>query len=631
MNFFEQQEKARRKSKFLIFYLVIAIVLIILAVNCTIVGAIVILFLSQANNTTGEVLTRQEISLSDLQILFYTVSLYVSPVVILTILIGTIFKMYTLNKGGVTVANMVNATPIDDLPDNLAKKQFKNVVEEMAIASGMPVPGLFVMTQEDSINAFVAGKNPDDTVMVITQGALDSFSRDELQGVVGHEFSHILNGDMHINMRMMGILGGLFIIGQAGYYFIRIMGRSSNSTNRSNNSQSTIAFWFVGLGLFFIGYFGLFLGRVIKAAMSRQRERLADAASVQYTRNPLGLILALKRIQQSKVGGDLNSKNADDLSHMCFWPTMKVMKKNRFATHPPIEERIKALDPQNQYTQITPIIHTPKEKTKELTMSETIRREAITAIMAQQDEQKANEVQNSKDAEKGFVIFIGLLVVVFFVFFVGEIFNLNELLKSTFIYALYLTIIVPVIYYFIRKLYRARKAELDLQKDSTQSDKETSYSSAKIVSIIGFTSFLLLGVILASFVGKQNIENTIKISHYQKVDAKVDSHFREIIQSPLKGVSKITISFQYNKNLYKPTLIREYRVADDNTIHWADYIKGDHVQIYINPNNVYDYIYLGETEYIQGILFNLSPILFIMIGVVGLLVISLKKAPNKKG
>ncbi|MDQ1363395.1 MAG: hypothetical protein QG652_1256, partial [Pseudomonadota bacterium] len=210
-----------------------------------------------------------------------------------------------------------------------------NVAEEMAIASGMPVPQLFVLVKELSINAFVAGFRPTETVMVVTRGALNQLNRDELQGVAGHEFSHILNGDMRINLRLLAILAGILLIGKIGGWLLR-------SAKEAEGRFAVFAFLF-GLVLFVVGYAGLFCGRVIKAAISRQREYLADASSVQFTRNPKGLASALYKIKTSVSGAMLQSAYAEDLSHMCFGEAMSL--SGWLATHPPLDERIQTIDP----------------------------------------------------------------------------------------------------------------------------------------------------------------------------------------------------------------------------------------------------------------------------------------------
>ncbi|MGD9592503.1 MAG: M48 family metalloprotease, partial [Candidatus Berkiella sp.] len=343
MNFFEHQEKAKKKTFWLVLYFIIAIVCIILFIDVVFAAAIIYAqpehyFATSNVYTINDAMSNlNQNAIIDLMI---GVTVLVSPVIILVIFIGTLWKMYSLRDGGIAVAQMVQAQPISPSTTNFLEKRFINIVEEMSIASGVQVPKLFVM-QDKAINAFVAGIKPEDTVMVVTQGALEQLTRDELQSVVGHEFSHILNSDMQISVKLMGILGGLLLIGQAGYFMLRILGssnrRSSSSSNKKGSGNIVIVILIIGLGLLILGYIGLFFGRLIKAAVSRQRELLADASSVQFTRNPQGLVFALRRILESEKGTYLSSKNVEDISHLCFCTPRWTLFQSLLATHPPLE------------------------------------------------------------------------------------------------------------------------------------------------------------------------------------------------------------------------------------------------------------------------------------------------------
>src|SRR5690606_22353976 len=191
---------------------------------------------------------------------------------------------------------------------------------------------------EPGINAFVAGLRPTEAVLVVTRGALTGLDRDELQGVIGHEYSHILNGDMRINVRLMGLLSGLLLIAQIGRILLRSRGRG-----RRNKNGNQVAF--VGLALFIIGYIGVFFGALIQAAVSRQREFLADASSVQFTRNPDGIAGALWQILQHKEGSVLNTSHSQNLGHFCFGEPVRGHLTSLMATHPPLDERIRRVDP----------------------------------------------------------------------------------------------------------------------------------------------------------------------------------------------------------------------------------------------------------------------------------------------
>jgi len=225
---------------------------------------------------------------------------------------------------------MLGGRPIDSHTTDLNEKKLLNVVEEMAIASGTPVPRLYFLPDEDGINAFAAGHTTGDMVICVTGGALKYLTRDELQGVIGHEFSHILNGDMRLNLRLMGIVFGILCLTLIGRILLRTRGRKNPLP-------------LIGLLLMIVGSIGVFFGKLIKSAVSRQREFLADAASVQFTRNPDGLAGALKKVGSS--GSRIDDPNAEDASHFFFANGLSESAFTWMSTHPPLEERIRELDP----------------------------------------------------------------------------------------------------------------------------------------------------------------------------------------------------------------------------------------------------------------------------------------------
>jgi len=234
-----------------------------------------------------------------------------------------------------------------DSKDKLERRLI-NVVEEMSIASGMPVPSLFILDNEEGMNAFVAGQAPSDTVMVVTRGLLENLNRQELQGVVAHEFSHIFNADMRMNVRLIAILGGILALGQLGYFLLRSLRYKGYGRRSSGSSSNQMGLVVVGIAiaLLAVGYIGLFFGRLIKAAISRQREYLADASAVQYSRDSMGIANALYRIKNNGRGSLLDSNHAEDMSHMCFSNALNFSAfSNMLATHPPIDDRIKKLVP----------------------------------------------------------------------------------------------------------------------------------------------------------------------------------------------------------------------------------------------------------------------------------------------
>lgn len=329
MNFFDHQATARKKSLLLGILFLIAVALIVISTN--LICYFVFSFTDSNPLTLAEWFSSR-------------ISHYISAAIILTIFIGTIHQFINLAKGGSAVAEMARGRKVDLSSQDRLEQRFINLVEEMSIASGTMMPTLYIMDHEHSINAFVAGYEPTECVLVVTRGTLEQLTRDELQGVIGHEFSHILNGDMRINIRLIAILAGILLIGQIGQFLLR-SSFSRSHHYRSSRSKNDIALLFIGLTLICIGYTGLFMGRVIKAAISRQREFLADAASVQFTRNPEGIASALYKILDSQEGSQLRvTRHAEDLNHLCFSESIKLHLSGLLASHPPLNERISTID-----------------------------------------------------------------------------------------------------------------------------------------------------------------------------------------------------------------------------------------------------------------------------------------------
>lgn len=335
MNFFEHQDRARRNTRYLIF-LLIAAVLSLVAIT-TLLFATLAYFGEEHRNETAQT-TWQGIMHALSPSAFLWIAVGVSGVVVL----GSLFRFAQLRGGGKSVAEAMGGRLLAGNTQDADERKILNVVEEMAIASGTAVPPVYLI-EEESINAFAAGYHPQDAVIGITRGCIQSLSRDELQGVIAHEFSHVFHGDMRINMRLISLLYGILVIGLIGEFLIRIAGnRNVSRSNSKDNSPAALLA--LGVGLLVIGYTGIFFGNLIKSAVSRQREFLADASAVQFTRNPEGIAGALKKIGGSSYGSELKHEHAAEFSHMYFGQGVKSFF-NLMATHPPLEDRIKRIQP----------------------------------------------------------------------------------------------------------------------------------------------------------------------------------------------------------------------------------------------------------------------------------------------
>ncbi|MDW7709686.1 MAG: M48 family metallopeptidase [Deferrisomatales bacterium] len=325
MDFFEHQDKARKNTKVLVFYFAIAVACIIAAVY---IASLLIFYGTQSRPQPG--VPTPELVLWDPKLFFYVVLGTLGVVII-----GSLYKTAVLAKGGSAVAESLGGRLVNSNTTHPEERKLRNVIEEMAIAAGVPVPKIYVLDDEKGINAFAAGHAPGDAAIGVTRGCMTLLSRDELQGVIGHEFSHILNGDMRLNLRLMGVVFGILCLGVVGR--ILLFSRSRSSSKDKNPLM------LLGLALIIIGAIGVFFGRLIQAALSRQREFLADASSVQFTRNPAGLSGALQKI--GSAGSRVESAHAGEASHMFFENGLSKPFLGILATHPPLDERIRAIDP----------------------------------------------------------------------------------------------------------------------------------------------------------------------------------------------------------------------------------------------------------------------------------------------
>ncbi len=308
MNFFEHQAAARRASTRLVVLFALAVLGIVLAVDVVAYA------------------------------MFGPEALVLATVATLAIIgLGSLYRIASLRGGGEPVALQMGGVPVPEDTTDFNLRRLRNVVEEIAIASGVPVPRIYVLEHEQAINAFAAGYTPSDAVIAVTRGALDRLNRDELQGVIAHEFSHILNGDMRLNVRLIGVLFGIMVLAIIGRKVLLYGGRG-------RDSRGAAAVLMAALVAIAVGYIGLFFGRMIKAGVSRTRESLADASAVQFTRQTRGLAGALKKIGGLGEGSRLNDRgDAEEVSHMLFGDGLGL--SGLFATHPPLLKRIQALEP----------------------------------------------------------------------------------------------------------------------------------------------------------------------------------------------------------------------------------------------------------------------------------------------
>jgi len=329
MDFFREQDIARRNSRLLTVLFLLAVLALLLLTN-----GFVIVFLFP-----------ETVGLVDGTATLSTWDVVLSVSAIITLVIGGVvfYNMVRFSQGGRHVAEALGADLVASSTSDPVERRAQNIVQEIALASNMPVPPLYVLKEERGINAFAAGMSPADAVVAVTRGAMEHLSRDELQGVIGHEFSHILNGDMRLSLRLAAMLRGITFVGDVGAILLRSTTRRRYRSSNSKN-DGRAALLMLGLGLYLLGLLGGLMAGLIKSAISKQKEYLADASSVQFTRNPDGIGNALKVIGGYTPGMLVESARAEELSHL-FFGQVKHALWLMFATHPKLEDRIRRVDP----------------------------------------------------------------------------------------------------------------------------------------------------------------------------------------------------------------------------------------------------------------------------------------------
>jgi Zn-dependent protease with chaperone function len=343
-DFFQQQSAARRSTGLLVVYFALAVLVLIVLVYAL---AAALLFYAPDHG---------EQSFWN-PVLLCAVAFGVGTIVGL----GSLFKTAQLAAGGRVVAETLGGRLVPTDTREPRERRLLNVVEEMAIASGVPAPPVYVLPEERGINAFAAGHTPDDAVVSVSEGCLTYLTRDELQGVVAHEFSHILNGDMRLNLRLLGLIYGILVLSIVGRILIQVAGRSGSSSDKDDRGRQGLLLF--GIALWLLGLAGAFFGRLIEAAVSRQREYLADASAVQFTRNPEGIAGALKKIGGLADGSTIKNPRAAEAAHMFFADGLGARLAGLLATHPPLADRILRIDPgfDGQYPDVRPLAPTAGE------------------------------------------------------------------------------------------------------------------------------------------------------------------------------------------------------------------------------------------------------------------------------
>lgn len=330
MDFFREQDIARRNTRLLTGLFCLAVLALIVITNLLLAGFLI--FESDGGpNAYGSVIDWES---------FFTIGAVVA------LIVGAVVLVNWLNfaRGGKQVAATLGGRLVQPGSGDALEQRAANIVQEMALAANMPAPTLFVLDEETGINAFAAGTTPANAVVAVTRGALSTLNRDQLQGVIGHEFSHILNGDMRLSIRLAAMLRGITFIGDVGSLLLRSASHRGRyrSSSKDDNRGALLA---IGLGLYLIGLLGGLMAGLIKSAISKQKEYLADASAVQFTRNPEGIGDALKIIGGHSSGTFVETARAEEMSHL-FFGQVKHRLWSGFATHPPIEKRIERIDPQ---------------------------------------------------------------------------------------------------------------------------------------------------------------------------------------------------------------------------------------------------------------------------------------------
>lgn len=334
-SFFDQQQEARTRSRWAVFGFILTVAFTLLGVS--LVTALLLGFTAQTETDTAQLALQYQ----------WDIVLTTAGLTLTVVCLASLFRHLQMRAGPEHVMRAMDGRRIDPETPAPPERQLLNIVEEMAIASGLPVPDVYIV-DEPGINAFAVGLSTDRAAIGVTRGALDTFTRDELQGVIAHEFSHILNGDMRLNTRLIAWLAGIFVLSELGLLCFRMAlysGNGRRSRSDKDNGGGTLVLLALGLAIWLCGAIGLLMGRILQAALSRQREFLADASAVQFTRNPDGIANALRKLGRNSRKAKLLHAESLEVAHMMFGSAKPLSLTGLMATHPPLDARIRAILP----------------------------------------------------------------------------------------------------------------------------------------------------------------------------------------------------------------------------------------------------------------------------------------------
>ncbi len=334
--FFDLQQEARVRSRWAVFGFIVTVLLTVL--GASILTAAILGGIGSTENAAQDFASAHQ----------WDIIFGAAGFTLFIVLGASLFRHMQMQAGPEHVMHAMDGKRVNPESGNPQERQLLNLVEEMSIASGVPVPDVYIV-DEPGINAFAVGLSTDRAAVGVTRGALNTFTRDEMQGVIAHEFSHILNGDMRLNTRLIAMLAGLFILSELGMILFRIAlhsGGGSRRRNSKDNGGGAIAFVALGLAVWACGAIGLLMGRILQASLSRQREFLADASAVQFTRNPDGIANALRKLGKNSRKAKLQHAESLELAHMMFGSAKPMSLSGLMATHPPLDRRIRQILPE---------------------------------------------------------------------------------------------------------------------------------------------------------------------------------------------------------------------------------------------------------------------------------------------